>query len=409
MDKRNFLFIFLITLSVVFFHQWWTGKKNADAKAQEKVAVVEQQVDYSASKPSSDEKFYVLENEFQQIVFSNVGGSIAEMNLPFGKIINPIGFDKTLENSYPAEATFPTKSAMIVKGGTQVALEPKVGGYTPLFRRSPTEFYSMNVQTGRSDKKSVKYAVKSFSETEIVFEGSDDARRITKTFRFPKEGANAPYCIECDIQVNGDGRDLWLTSGVPEVELVSGAYSPYIRYSQKQGSKSVVEKVKLPKEMITMHTLHPSWICNANSFFGVIMNPISDVSSGMEASMIPGVFDPTRLSVIDAQHRLYPAEKYSGYEVKLPLKSGVSKYRIYAGPFQSSILKQVDATYKGENLNFIQAKSITGWYSFIAEPFAKFLFFLLNAFHTMTSSWGISIILLTIALRVMMFPLNNWS
>ena len=409
MDKRNFLFIFFITISIVFFHQWWSGKRTAEAKAKEQVVSVEKQVDYEVSKPSSDEKFYVLENEFQQIVFSNIGGSVAEMNLPFGKIINPIGFDRTLENKYPKQATFPEKKATVVRSGQQVTLEPKVGGYTPLFRRGPAEFNAMNVLVGRKDKRPVKYSVKHFTENEIVFEGSDESRRITKTFRFPKEGADAPYCIECDIQVNGDGRDLWLTSGVPEVELVSGAYAPNIRYSQKQGAKMAVEKVKLPKEMITMNTLHPSWVSNGNGFFGVIMNPISDVSSGMEASMIPGVFDPTRLSVIDSQHNRYPAEKYSGYEVKLPLQSGVSKFRIYAGPFQTSLLKQVDATYKSENLNFVQAKSITGWYSFIAEPFAKFLFFLLNAFHSFTFSWGFSIILLTIALRVMMFPLNNWS
>jgi YidC/Oxa1 family membrane protein insertase len=54
-------------------------------------------------------------------------------------------------------------------------------------------------------------------------------------------------------------------------------------------------------------------------------------------------------------------------------------------------------------------QSFHGWLSFISEPFAKFLFFLMKIFYATVHSWGFSIILLTIALRAMMYPLNAWS
>lgn len=58
------------------------------------------------------------------------------------------------------------------------------------------------------------------------------------------------------------------------------------------------------------------------------------------------------------------------------------------------------------------AKSSGGFFSFfsfITEPFSRFLFFLLNTIYSFTTSWGLSIILLTIALRLMLYPINAWT
>ncbi|MGE3535304.1 MAG: membrane protein insertase YidC, partial [Parachlamydiales bacterium] len=78
-----------------------------------------------------------------------------------------------------------------------------------------------------------------------------------------------------------------------------------------------------------------------------------------------------------------------------------------------AILAKVDQTYSdpatGYNPSYISALSFHGWFTFISEPFARFLFVLMKFFYQITSSWGISIILLTIALRIMLYPLNAWS
>ena len=41
--------------------------------------------------------------------------------------------------------------------------------------------------------------------------------------------------------------------------------------------------------------------------------------------------------------------------------------------------------------------------------FGSLLFVLMSFFHSLTGSWGFSIILLTVALRIMLYPLNAWS
>jgi YidC/Oxa1 family membrane protein insertase len=104
-----------------------------------------------------------------------------------------------------------------------------------------------------------------------------------------------------------------------------------------------------------------------------------------------------------------------GYQVMTPLKTapGETKFRVFAGPFASNILKELDAAYTnpetGYNPDYIASQTFHGWFAFISEPFAKFLFLLMQAFYWLTGSWGFSIILLTVALRVMLYPLNAWS
>jgi YidC/Oxa1 family membrane protein insertase len=117
---------------------------------------------------------------------------------------------------------------------------------------------------------------------------------------------------------------------------------------------------------------------------------------------------PTRLSLIDAPNSAYSAHQYPGYEMRMPFRknSGTYQFRVFAGPLAKTILEKNDATYGGD---YIATQTFHGWFSFISEPFAKFLFFLMRIFYAAIHSWGLAIILLTIALRIMMYPLNAWS
>ena len=52
--------------------------------------------------------------------------------------------------------------------------------------------------------------------------------------------------------------------------------------------------------------------------------------------------------------------------------------------------------------------SMVGLLSFQSLLLSSFLY-LMNFFHTLTGSWAFSIVLLTVALRIMLYPLNAWS
>jgi len=66
------------------------------------------------------------------------------------------------------------------------------------------------------------------------------ATQSTKTFSFPKNVDEAPYCIDLTVKVEGDARNLLMNSGVPEAELVSGSFVPTLKYRIDQNQKPKV-------------------------------------------------------------------------------------------------------------------------------------------------------------------------
>lgn len=383
-----------------------------------------------------EQKFYVLENEFQQFVFTNINGAVAEVNLPFyseehpRSVVHPIEIDRIIAQNYPANNTYPQFPYYLPdgKGGATDLVQPKFGGYYPLLRRNiigskgrlltkiNPHYYALNVFQEDQSLDAHVYELKRYEKDLIEFEFSEGNRRITKTYTWPKRQPDiAPYCLNLTIKIEGDARGLSLNTGIPTVELISGNFTPALKYRVTRNQKRVVENVKPPKEGVTFQHIYPDWVCNGNGFFGVIIDPLTKPGAGFSFLPIPGELVPTNLSMIDAQYHRYPADKYPGYDIHLHLmsKPGVSEFRIFAGPFDKQILQRVDDTFTDPLTHrfpdYISCQNYTGWFAFISEPFAKFLFFLMNFFHTVTSSWGISIILLTIALRIMLYPLNNWS
>jgi YidC/Oxa1 family membrane protein insertase len=442
MDKRSLLFVIALTASLFFVNQWFSSKSASKKTEQETVAqtaptTLKAPPINTASAPKSQisaEQFYVLENNYQQIVFSTVGGAIAEINLPINahssseSAIRPIQFDRTMEKDYPFNDHFPAFPYTTLRNDMAVKInQGKVGGYYPLLRRSifsadmqtsfrvPARNYAFNLLSDDPATANLNYQVTKFEKNLIQFEATDGKRHIVKTFTIPKNIDNAPFCFDVEIKVDGDARNLWITTGIPEVELISGNFSPTLKYLMVKNQKNVVDNISLPKNASTLNQETPQWVCNSNGFFGLIINPQTEMAAGFASSMIPGNSSPSRISIIDAKYELYPAPKYPGYELQLPLKevSPNTKMRVFAGPFEDDILKLVDQTYTnpetGKSPRYILAMSFQGWFTFISEPFAKFLFVLMKLFYKVTTSWGLSIILLTIVLRLMLYPLNSWS
>jgi len=374
------------------------------------------------------QQYYLLENEYQQLVFSNIGGALVEINLPFfseknhESVVRPIAFDRDFEEKHAANAFFPAHPVLRHDGSIQD--KGVLGGYYPLIRRDliaddgqilaklTPPHYALNIVSSYPEVAELSYKVTHFDHDSITFEATQPHRRITKTYSLPKD-KNASYVIDLTVKVDGDSRGLWLTSGVPEVELVSGSPSPSLKSRISRNGDSEVEGLELPKEITTVSSSNPDWICNSNGFMGVIMDPLGNVDAGYRSQKIEGGELPSRIVMIDQEFERFQAENFPGYQMMLPLSSsgGVMEFRIFAGPFADATLKMVDAVYtkNGYNPDYISSQSFHGWFSFISAPFSKLLFILLNLFHTITNSWAFSIVLLTIVLRATLYPLNSWS
>jgi YidC/Oxa1 family membrane protein insertase len=451
MDKRTLLFVLAISLAFfgvnLYFtakqqeaiHQWKLEQeaKKLQQEHQKTEAVLSKPDEPFVSKnsqPKADdvEKFYVLENDYQQLVFSNFGGALAEINLPFQSeknnksVVKEIEFDREMVQDHPYNAHFPAHRYSTA-GDSEEHAQGALGGYYPLLRRDLIEkttdksvrinpkYYGLNIVSEYPEVAQLVYTVKEFTKTKIVFEAEQQYRRITKTYSIGEEMNGAPYVINLTVKVEGDSRGLWLSSGVPEAEWLSGALASALKYRITRNKKAEVEKMDLPQEDVTLSSIYPDWLCNSNGFLGIIMDPLSDIDSGLKAERISGVKVPTRLVEIDQQNDRFKADDLPGYMMMLPLKSGggTFNFRIFAGPFEEDILKIVDKTFSnpetGYNPDYIACQTFHGWFAFISEPFAKFLFILMQFFHWLTNSWALSIVLLTVALRIMLYPLNAWS
>lgn len=391
----------------------------------------------STHESMGNQEFYVLENETMQVVFSNIGGAIAEINLPFKSkkdstsVVLPIDIDRTINKKYTNNSFFPLNPYYIFDPKTEKTrlITPSKGGYYPLLRRgiktgsgyppcklSPN-YYAFNTISEDPEVAQALYTLVHFDNEKIQFEAKFSSRRIIKTYHFPKnvQGEAPPYCLIASLKVEGNASGLWISSGVPEVELISGNNEPMIKYNMVQNGQRITEKLSLPKTSTTMTSFQPSWVANSNAYFTLIMDPQNEIGYGFQAHAVSGILDPSRIVMIDFDNDLYPASKYPGYEVLLPLKrsSEMMTFRLYTGPIDRKTLKKVDAAFTnpttGHTPKYIDVQSFHGWFSFISEPFAKFLYFIMSFFFTLTKSWGFSIILLTVVLRIMMYPLNAWS
>lgn len=394
-----------------------------------------------ATRPSSnqkqEEKFYVLENAYQQLVFSNYGGALAEINLPFKSpensvsVVREIEFDRDMVENHPYNAHFPDHAYFTpaADGSNSFAYheQGRLGGYYPLLRRDlvqkaphktvkiKPQYYALNLVSEYPELAELVYEVKHFDEQSITFEAIQNHRRITKTYSFGDAQKEGPYCVNLTMKIEGDSKGLWLTTGIPEVEWISGGPAPVLKYRITRNQKSSVEKIDLPKDSVTVASIYPDWICNSNGFFGMILDPLKEIESGFRVQTISGTTVPSRLTEIDQDYERYQASSLPGYIAMLPLKpqGGLMSFRFFAGPFDSDILKQVDAKYTnpetGYNPDYIACQTMHGWFTFISEPFAKFLLILMNFFHFITGSWAFSIVLLTLCLRLMLYPLNTWS
>ncbi|KPK32022.1 MAG: hypothetical protein AMS24_05115 [Chlamydiae bacterium SM23_39] len=369
-----------------------------------------------------NEYFYVLENEYQQLVFSNIGASLVEINLPLKtsenkSIINPTEFDeKIIKDSYQ-NVFFPQNSYF--KPGF-IESKNSLGGYYPLLRRSIYDenknlihylypkYYCLNLLSNNSDIPNTKYKVTRFEKDLIEFESISSDIKIIKIFSFAKD---IPYIFNLKIKISNNKSNLWLSSGIPEIEISSNRSMNILKY---KNATDIIQNISLPKTD-SKNSSHVDWISNSNGFFGIIIDPLSEIKSGYKTKLISGDKAPSRITLIDKKYDLYPPKKYPGYEVYLPLIKGEEtfNFRIFAGPYQDHILTAIDDIYsdpfKGYNPNYIKVKKIKGWFSFASEPFSKFLLLIMRFFYSITHSWGLSIIFLTIVFRVMLFPLNSWS
>jgi YidC/Oxa1 family membrane protein insertase len=83
-----------------------------------------------------------------------------------------------------------------------------------------------------------------------------------------------------------------------------------------------------------------------------------------------------------------------------PGKSLEHEYEVFVGPKQPHLLEQYGDAATGENLHWLV---YYGWFGWVAAPMVA----VLGLFHHIVGNYGIAIILLTVLVRLCMFPLSR--
>ncbi|HEY5235061.1 MAG TPA: hypothetical protein VIJ14_02685, partial [Rhabdochlamydiaceae bacterium] len=328
MDKRTIIFVVLMTATFYAVnHFLFPSKPAAAAPAPIVQTAAASPIARTPSQApsSSDEMLYVIQNKYQQLVVSSINGAIAEINLPFESKENPdsvvrkIRVDTILEKDYPKKDRYPAAAYQTHEGTFN---EGTVDNFYPLLRRNvDPQFYAMATLTSDPASAATVFKMTKLEKNVIQMEGTTNGTRITKTYTLPEDESTAPYSFDMTIQVDGNSQDLSLTTGVPEVEIVSGSSTQSLKYRMTRNQKGAVEQLSLPKTATTVSSVVPDWIANSNGFFAIILDPQTEMSSGFTAYKIPGSDVPTRLTMIDSQYDLYPAANYPGYDMRLPFKN----------------------------------------------------------------------------------------
>lgn len=382
-------------------------------------------------KPATQEIFYVLENSSIQLVFSNLGGALAEINLPFSdaanplSVVKPIEIDQMLQKESPYNSYFPAHDYWAFNENGKVTQEkPSLGGYYPLLRRSVRNkegnvifpvrpsYYAFALLSEENQEEGAYKMVK-FTKDSITFEKGTSHGLITKKYTL-NDDPLSPYSFSVQIESDSPLAAKWVSSGIPEAELISGTFSPSLKYLYHKNGRVFSEDISTPKTVSYLPSVDASWVSNGNGFFGCIIDASKpSMIGGVKAIKIPGDLAPSRLAILD-KNLSKSLNTYPGYQLALPLTASSSySYNVFSGPYQYSVLQNADkiATtgQAGTDPSFSNATTNNGWFSFISVPFSNFLSVILRFCYSITHSWGFSIILLTVALRIMLYPLNAWS
>ena len=240
---------------------------------------------------------------------------------------------------------------------------------------------------------------KKFSVTDST--GGRDSFTLVKQYTFDPE----EYVFKLDITIDGAKNMSGLAFGDAAYTLRSSPqigpyYNPKVdRYERRTFifyTKEKVKKLNLSNGQVKVYDKGFSWAGIAGKYFVQQIVPLA--SSAIQSASYSTKNEVDNFQ--DAQLLL----------VRAPVSGSFAQdsYYVYMGPKVEKNLgiynNAAENNWKLSNLKLDEALG-SGWLSWL-ETFLKFL---MEFFYKLIPNWGVSIILMTILLKVAMFPLTKKS
>ncbi|HYC76211.1 MAG TPA: YidC/Oxa1 family insertase periplasmic-domain containing protein [Planctomycetota bacterium] len=148
------------------------------------------------------------------------------------------------------------------------------------------------------------------------------------------------------------------------------------------------------------------YVADLNSYFGVFA-AITEMPSAETSVSVVGVQDPDALG----ERAGHPVRTRSDVEFGLAARQGEApaeaKFTLYFGPKDESVLERIftgDRAALGEDFSRTYRHAL-GFFGFVARA----VLWLLNALHSVVGNWGWAIVLMTLCVRILLFPINRKS
>lgn len=361
MDKRLWLAMILSFL-LIFLYQSWVMKRRMVSHPAPPAPVeevkkeppttplpVEEKRSLRPNLPSGkSEKEVRVENGLYTAIFSTTGASLKSFKLKQYRT-------SLADNSPPVE---------LIKSETPPF---------PLSNRIETTFLLSDSQIYDVDKESIVVN----GEDTITFSLDTDAFRIIKQYKFFKDS----YLIELNVQVINK-----MSAPLEEKFSLHWSYNISHENSSRYHQISPVFLVNDSVKREVLKDGEAKEISNLSGWFGMDLHYFL---TAIIPERVQGLSVRTTLTnknyIIEGN---YPA-------MVIPLNSRIEyKFRLFLGPKEISLLKSAG--------NQLDRAVNLGWFHAIGYP----LLILLKWLYGIFPNYGIAIILLTIIVRIIFFPLS---
>ncbi|MEJ2365031.1 MAG: membrane protein insertase YidC [Deltaproteobacteria bacterium] len=197
------------------------------------------------------------------------------------------------------------------------------------------------------------------------------------------------YLIDLNIRVKNLSSQAWENS--PTLSLInlpisSSSGSRYTFQGPALFSNNKLEEVKFKKIKGEMEVPGPiDWVAYTSQYFTMAVVPID---------LVP---NHAQLEALDTARQMVESTLIGP---KITLQPGAEQefsYKLYMGPKEESYLSAADPKLKNV-INY-------GWFDIIAQPLLKCLKFS----HRFTHNYGVDIIILTILIKLLFWPLTHKS
>jgi len=364
------------------------GSTNAPAPAanapssvarQEKAPSRAQAASAVAPKGDTKERTIVVENDLYRVEFSNRGGVVKSWKLK--KYLDDAKPPQVLDLVHP-EASQRTGGWPFSLALEDPELEAKVNAAV---------YLATPVTAGDSATTELK------APTELRFEWSDGQTEVTKTFRFDHS-----YVVLAEASVRQNGQPLtaglaW-RGGFGDMTAASTAWFKDVRwFEQVMVFYDTAGKLNtLPhKSLQTTDQVAPNAWKGGNAYEGIEDRYFAAVFLPLPEA------PPNSLAV--RYWKLTRDIQSEGQTYQEPLSEvavgtgtpGPLSFRVYVGPKNYDDLKKI-------NPPLDELVQFGTWLQLIAAP----LFYVLKWMHQYVPNWGWAIVLLTLGINMLLFPLK---